>query len=76
MRYKYYKQVIDLFLENPIPLVLVRKIYSGESFEGQDYIGLNLKLKFREWATIWSIIETAQNMYKDALQNGNIKSIR
>ena len=74
----YYKEIFGLFL-NEIPsddLIMYGTSFDNEDYDEekmtllQDFCSYNTKI---EWTTGVSIIEAAENMLEDAINNGNIK---
>jgi hypothetical protein len=74
-KYDYYQQVFSLFLKKKVPvLILYNYINSSKDdaySELADFVGVNLK-KEMEWSTSIAIIEAVDNIYNEALFNGNI----
>ncbi len=76
---KYYQQILQCFLTDAPDKELLRRYLLGRAYrtndgcmELQDFIGMHLK-KDLLWVTGISIIDAADNIYDDALSNGNIE---
>jgi hypothetical protein len=71
---EYFYRTLECFLEK-LPEDHIWDSYINETdghIELQDFINMNLKEKFK-WSTGIGILETCENLIKEAYGNGNIK---
>lgn len=73
----YYNELYSLFLNKKIPKRILINYINNETDDSynelSDFIGINIKKQLNKWVTNIGIIELVDLMYKEALNNGNIK---
>lgn len=69
-----YDQILSLFLNKVPNYEIYNEYFSDEDGHLilRDFISSNIKEEFN-WLTGISILESVENMIKDAIENGNIK---
>lgn len=69
-----YDQILSLFLNKVPDYEIYNEYFSDEDghLALQYFINSNIKEEFN-WMTGLSILESVENMIKDAIENGNIK---
>jgi hypothetical protein len=73
-KFYYYQSVFSLFLNKKVPIKILAPYVNGveDSYvELADFVGNNLKKEI-EWSTAIGIIEAVDNIYAEAIFNGNI----